>query len=70
MNKQKKREAKRNLREAREILNYMENLLSGDEKHVEMACAFFAMFSHHLNYGDLRPHEVHLAALLRTQANV
>ncbi len=70
MSKQKKREARVNLREARNILNYMENLLSKDAESIEIACAFFAMFSYHLKHGDLRPTDVHLAALLRTHANV
>jgi len=64
--KEKRRLGKKNLREAREILFYMEKLLiSKEEKAVNMATAFFTVLHHHLNDGDLKPADVHLTALLR-----
>ena len=65
--KDKKREARKNLADAREILAHMEkHLKMGDERAVELASAFFHIFNYHCEHGDLRPWHVHLAALLRT----
>lgn len=65
--KEKKRLAKKNLIEARNILRYMEDMLNGNDESIDMACAFFRMLNWHLESGDLRPSEVHLAALLRSK---
>lgn len=64
--KDKKREARKNLSNAREILAHMENYLKvGNEEAIDLAGAFFHIFNYHLEQGDLRPWHVHLAALLR-----
>lgn len=68
ISKQQKREAKKNLKEARAILFCMESYLEGKEQQaLDMACAFFHVLNYHLEQGDLRPHHVHLAALLRKE---
>ena len=65
-NKEQKRAAKRNIKEARNVLNNIGIYLdSKDEELVSIAEAFFYVFNHHLTGGDLRPSHVHMAALLR-----
>jgi uncharacterized sporulation protein YeaH/YhbH (DUF444 family) len=64
--KEKKRLAKRNLKEIRNILCCMEATLnSKNQDSQDMAEAFFYMLNWHLEEGDLKPSNVHLAALLR-----
>jgi hypothetical protein len=64
--KERKREGIKNLSEARNILRYMEQLLlTREEDNIDRASAFFRIFNYHLEEGDLAPHNVHLAALLR-----
>lgn len=64
--KEKRRQAKKNLAEARAILLHMEQYIHGkDPEAMELAYAFFHVFNYHLEEGDLRPSNVHLAALLR-----
>ncbi len=64
--KDKKRESRKNLSSAREILAHMENYLNtGNEESIELASSFFHIFNYHLEQGDLSPWHVHLAMLLR-----
>ena len=68
MYKEKKRLAKRNLKEARNVISHIGFCLdSKDEELVSIAEAFFYGFNHHLEHRDLRPSHVHMAALLRRQ---
>ena len=62
----KRRENIKNVKDARAIITNMEEYLnSGDDMAIQIADAFFYMFSHHLHEGDLRPNHVLMAALLR-----
>jgi hypothetical protein len=64
--KDKRRQAKKNLAEARALLLHMEQYINGkDPEAMELAYAFFHAFKYHLEIGDLKPSNVHLAALLR-----
>lgn len=66
MDKTRKRAAKRNLKEVRNILGHIEFCLdSKNDDLLLMAEAFFHIFNYHLEEGDLRPSHVHLATLLR-----
>ena len=68
MNKARRLLAKRNLKEARNVLSHMGIYLdSKDEELVSIAEAFFYVFNWHLECGDLLPSNVHLTALLRRQ---
>lgn len=68
MNKAQKLAAKRNLKEARNVLNHIGICLdSKDPELVSIAEAFFYVFNWHLEHGDLLPSNVHLTALLRRQ---
>ena len=67
VNKDKRREARSNLKEARAILAHMEGHINGkDPKAMELAYAFFHVLNYHFEEGDLLPLNVHLAALLRS----
>jgi hypothetical protein len=66
VNKEMRRTAKRALKETRQVLSHMEGYLnSGNSKACELACAFLQVLGYHLEFGDLIPENVHLAALLR-----
>lgn len=68
VNKQERRIAKRSLKEARQVLVFMENYLnSGNQQSCELAYAFLQVLGYHLEHGDLVPENVHLAALLRSK---
>ncbi len=68
MNKEKKRNGIRNIRDARSIISKMEEHLNGkDWLSFEIADAFLHVFSHHIHYGDLKPENVLMAALLRKE---
>ena len=61
-----RRLAKANVKNARAILSQMEQYIDGkDEPAKALAYAFFHVLGYHLELGDLRPSNVHLAALLR-----
>jgi len=64
--KEQRRAAKQNIRDAREIITHMEkHINSKDTNAIELAVAFFHIFNHHLEHGDLQPWNVHLTQLLR-----
>ena len=64
--KEKKRLAKKRLQDARSIIFCMENYLNDKEDLAfDIATAFFHILDYHFSHGDLRPHLIHLAALLR-----
>lgn len=66
--KDKKREAKKQMQDARAILHCMEKYLDGkDQQAFELASAFCHILNYHFEHGDLRPHFIHLAALLRAK---
>ena len=66
--KEQRRAAKQSIREAREIITHMEKHIdSKDQTAIELAAAFFHIFNHHLEYGDLQPWHVHLTQLLRNE---
>lgn len=66
-NKDTKRLARRNLKEARIILNRIEAMLNSQFSNQEcMAEAFLHVLNWHMQFGDLHPSDVHLAALLRS----
>jgi hypothetical protein len=68
MNKAQKLAAKRNLKEARNVINHIGICLdSKDPELVSIAEAFFYVFNYHLTESDLRPSHVHMVALLRRQ---
>jgi hypothetical protein len=58
--------ARRQRKYIERIMKYMSKCLDSQNKNsVAMACAFYHILSHHIEHGDLRVHEVHLAKLLR-----
>lgn len=62
----KKQEAKKILFHAKRIIKRMEGYLeTSNPKAINTASAFFQIFKHHIECGDLSPEDVHLAALLR-----
>lgn len=68
--KQKRRKTKEYLSEARSILAHMEkHVNSKDDLAIDLAYAFCSVLNYHLEHGDLRPDNVHLAALLRRNCN-
>jgi hypothetical protein len=66
VNKTKKREGIKSIKDARSIIHKMEEHLNGkDALAFEIANAFLHVFSYHLHQGDLMPENVLLAAFLR-----
>lgn len=66
VNKDKRRQARSNLKEARAVLAHMEGYINGkNPEAMELAYAFFHVLNYHLELGDLRPSNIHLASLLR-----
>lgn len=64
----KKAFAKTCSRECKRIIKKMDSYLaSSDSKSIEMAEAFYRVLSYHITTGDLQPHNVHLASLLRKE---
>lgn len=64
--KERRRRNIRNIREARDIIRKMESYLASDDPMgLELADAFFQVFSYHLHEGDLRPDNVLMTAYLR-----
>lgn len=62
----KKAFAKTCSRECKRIVKKMDDYLnSSDHKAIEIAEAFYRVLSWHISEGDLQPHNVHLASLLR-----
>lgn len=69
--KEKKRLAKKRLQDARAILFCMEKYLNDKEDlSFDIACAFLHLLDYHFSEGDLRPHFIHLVALLRRKNEV
>ena len=68
VSKEKRREARSNLKEARAVLCHMEQHINGkNPEAMELAYAFFHVLNYHLEIGDLRCSNIHLAALLRRE---
>jgi len=66
--KDKRRQAKKNLTEARAVLSHMERYIDGkNPEAMELAYAFFHVLNYHMEIGDLKCSNVHLAALLRRE---
>jgi hypothetical protein len=64
--KNRRREAKRKLRDARAVLAHMDKYLdSKNTKAIDLACAFFHVLNYHLEEGDLMPTNIHMTALLQ-----
>lgn len=62
----KKQEAKKSMVHLKRIISRIENYLStSDTKAIETASAFMQIMKYHIEEGDLSPHNIHLAALLR-----
>lgn len=64
----KKAFAKTCSRECKRIIKRMDAYLaSSDSKAIEISEAFYRVLSYHITEGDLQPHNVHLASLLRKE---
>ena len=66
--KEMKKRNIRNIKEARDIIRKMESYLNDDDPMgLELADAFFQVFSYHLHEGDLKPEHVLMTAYLRKE---
>lgn len=64
--KTKRRNARKQIKSAREIITKMEKYVFREDSYaVGLGCAFLQVLEYHLKDGDLRPDNVHLAYLLR-----
>ena len=65
----RRQEAKRNMVELKRIIKRMDGYLeSSSATAVELASAFVQVCKFHIEEGDLNPHNVNLAALIRSQS--
>lgn len=64
--RRKQQKAKKQLSDARRILNEMERYInSSNTSKIEAAAAFFHVLQHHIEFGDLEPTSVYLTSYLR-----
>ena len=68
--KQQKKEAKKAIKEIKNVINHMEDYINSDNpKAIMLAHSFFHVLTYHMKQGDLEPKNVHLTALLRRGMN-
>ena len=64
--RRKQQKAKKQLSDARRILNEMEKYINcSNSSKIEVASAFFHILAHHIEKGDLEPTTLYLASYLR-----